>query len=205
MIAYKFLRDDGTTVFSNFRWVEGEWVEAEVDPCRSGIHACRVTDLPYWVGRTLHEIELDGEIVEERTKVIAARGRIVRRITLWEDEVRDAYAVLVEAQEAGVCAAVVGQTCAEVDAAARRVISDAGYGEFFVHRTGHGIGTEAHEDPYIVAGNAQPLEPGNAFSIEPGIYLPGRFGVRIEDICCIGPDGAVENLNHSTRELVVVE
>jgi hypothetical protein len=92
MIAYKFLRDDGSTVFSDFRWPDGEWVDAAVDPCHSGIHACRPSDLPYWVGRTLHEIELDGEIVEERTKVIAARGRIVRRVTAWEDGVRDEYA-----------------------------------------------------------------------------------------------------------------
>ena len=97
-------------------------------------------------------------------------------------EVRDAYAVLVEAQEAGVRAATVGTRCEEVDAAARRVIVEAGYGDYFVHRTGHGIGTEAHEDPYVVAGNATPLVPGHAFSVEPGIYLPGRFGLRLEDI-----------------------
>ena len=97
-------------------------------------------------------------------------------------EVRDAYAVLVEAQEAGVRAATVGTPCDDVDAAARRVIADAGFGEYFVHRVGHGIGTEAHEDPYMVAGNASPLEAGHAFSVEPGIYFPGRFGMRLEDI-----------------------
>jgi hypothetical protein len=94
VIAYKFLREDRTTVFSQFRWPDGEWVEAAVDPCRSGIHACRPSDLPYWVGRTLHEVELDGAIVEERTKVIAPRGRIVRRITAWEDGVREEYAAM---------------------------------------------------------------------------------------------------------------
>jgi hypothetical protein len=92
VIAYKFLREDGSSLFSEFRWPPlGEWVEAAVDPCRSGIHACRPRDLPLWVGRTLYEIELDGAVVEERTKVIAPRGRLVRRIATWEDGVRDEY------------------------------------------------------------------------------------------------------------------
>lgn len=118
-------------------------------------------------------------------------------------EVRDAYGVLVEAQEAGVRAATVGTPCAEVDAAARRVIADAGLGEHFVHRTGHGIGTEAHEDPYIVAGNAAPLAPGHAFSIEPGIYVSGRFGLRLEDIVVATTEGPVR-LNGAPRDLAVV-
>src|SRR5262249_35495253 len=116
---------------------------------------------------------------------------------------RDAHAGLVAAQEAGVRAAVVGETCEAVDAAARRVITDAGYGDFFVHRTGHGIGTEAHEDPYIVAGNHEPLAPGHAFSIEPGIYLPGRFGLRLEDIV-VATDQGPERLNHAPRDLAIV-
>jgi len=119
-------------------------------------------------------------------------------------EMRDVYAVLVEAQEAAVNAATVGTPCAGVDATARRVIADAGYGEYFVHRTGHGIGAEAHEDPYVVAGNDTPLVPGHAFSVEPGIYLPGRFGFRLEDIVvatAAGPD----RLNHASRDLAVVE
>ena len=120
-----------------------------------------------------------------------------------DPEVRDAYAVLVEAQEAAVCAATVGTPCEDVDRAARRVIADAGYGDFFVHRTGHGIGTEAHEDPYVVAGNLVPLVPGHAFSVEPGIYLPGRFGLRLEDIVVAAAEGPVR-LNHAPRDLAVV-
>jgi Xaa-Pro aminopeptidase len=119
-------------------------------------------------------------------------------------EVRDVYAVLAEAQEAGVRAAVVGARCEDVDAAARQVIADAGYGEFFVHRVGHGIGTEAHEDPYMVAGNRLPVEPGHAFSVEPGIYLPGRFGMRLEDIVVATEDGP-RRLNDAPRDLAVVE
>jgi Xaa-Pro aminopeptidase len=120
-----------------------------------------------------------------------------------DPEVRDAYDVLVEAQEAGVRAATVGTTCEAVDAAARAVIADAGYGDCFVHRTGHGIGTEAHEDPYVVAGNTTPLVTGHAFSVEPGIYLPGRFGLRLEDIV-VATDAGPERLNHAARDLALV-
>jgi Xaa-Pro aminopeptidase len=118
-------------------------------------------------------------------------------------EVRDTYAVLEAAQEAGVQAATVGTPCAEVDAAARKVIADAGYGEYFVHRVGHGIGQEAHEDPYLVAGNDLPIAPGHAFSVEPGIYLPGRFGMRLEDIVVATEAGPVR-LNEAPRDLAVV-
>jgi Xaa-Pro aminopeptidase len=119
-------------------------------------------------------------------------------------EVRDAYAVLVDAQQQGVSAAIVGTSCSDVDAAARRVITDAGYGDYFVHRTGHGIGTEAHEDPYVVAGNTTPLVPGHAFSVEPGIYVPNRFGMRLEDIVVATPDGP-ERLNDAPRDLAIVD
>jgi Xaa-Pro aminopeptidase len=119
-------------------------------------------------------------------------------------EVRDAYVVLVDAQEHAVRSARVGTPGEEVDAAARRVIAGAGFGDRFIHRTGHGIGVETHEEPYIVAGNQAPLEPGNAFSIEPGIYLPGRFGLRLEDIVVATPDGP-ERLNQAQRDLAVVE
>ncbi|MFL6071959.1 MAG: M24 family metallopeptidase [Mycobacteriales bacterium] len=113
------------------------------------------------------------------------------------------YAVLQAAQEAAVAAVRPGVTAESVDAAARDVIAAAGYGEYFVHRTGHGIGLDEHEDPYLVAGNAEPLEPGMAFSIEPGIYLPGRHGARIEDILVCTGDG-VDRLNLVTRDLVVL-
>ena len=119
-------------------------------------------------------------------------------------EVRATYAVLVDAQEQAVRAARVGTTGEEVDATARRVIADAGFGDRFIHRTGHGIGVETHEEPYIVAGNRTPLQSGNAFSIEPGIYLPGRFGLRLEDIVVATPDGP-ERLNQAPRDLAVVD
>jgi Xaa-Pro aminopeptidase len=118
-------------------------------------------------------------------------------------EIADAYAVLHAAQQAGVAAATVGTTCEEVDRAARQVIDDAGYGEFFVHRTGHGIGMEEHEDPYIVEGNTRRLVAGHAFSIEPGIYVPWEWGMRLEDIV-VATDAGPDALNASDHALVVV-
>lgn len=118
-------------------------------------------------------------------------------------DIAAAYAVLHEAQQAAVAAAVIGTSCEEVDATARRIITDAGYGDYFIHRTGHGIGMAAHEDPYIVSGNTAPLEAGHAFSIEPGIYLPGKWGMRLEDIVVATADGPLA-LNTANHDLVIV-
>lgn len=116
---------------------------------------------------------------------------------------KEAYRAVQDANEAGFAAARAGIPCEEVDRAARAVIEAAGYGEFFIHRTGHGIGLDVHEEPYLVAGSAEPLEPGMVFSVEPGIYLPGRFGVRIEDIVAVTEDGPVR-LNSFPRELIEI-
>jgi len=113
------------------------------------------------------------------------------------------YPVLCEAQRAQCEAVRPGITAEQVDAVGRQLITAAGFGEQFVHRTGHGIGMETHEEPYIVAGNSLELEPGMAFSIEPGIYLPGRHGARIEDIVVVTDDGA-ERLNTTSRELTLL-
>ena len=122
-----------------------------------------------------------------------------------DDEVRRVHDVVRRAQDAGYAAARTGATAASVDAASRRVIDDAGYGERFIHRTGHGIGLDGHEHPYLVRGNDESLEPGMAFSIEPGIYIPGRFGVRIEDIAILGDDGRAEPLNRADHGLAIVQ
>jgi Xaa-Pro aminopeptidase len=113
------------------------------------------------------------------------------------------YEVLLAAQEAGCAAVKPGVTAQAVDAACREVITRAGYGEYFIHRTGHGIGLETHEDPYLVEGNQEVLEPGMAFSVEPGIYIPGRFGARIEDILVCTDDGG-RRLNNTPRALRVL-
>ncbi|WP_206788327.1 Xaa-Pro peptidase family protein [Amycolatopsis sp. MtRt-6] len=119
-------------------------------------------------------------------------------------DVAETYAVLQRAQAAAVAAVKPGVTAEAVDAAARDVIAEAGFGEYFIHRTGHGIGLDVHEEPYIIAGNALPLAPGMAFSVEPGIYQPGRWGARIEDIVIVTEDG-VESVNNQPHELVVLD
>ena len=113
------------------------------------------------------------------------------------------YDVLLAAQKASCDAVRPGVTAASVDAAARDIITDGGYGEYFVHRTGHGIGLEEHEEPWIVAGNDTALAAGMAFSIEPGIYLPGQHGARIEDIVVVTASG-VERLDTGPRELRIL-
>jgi Xaa-Pro aminopeptidase len=114
-------------------------------------------------------------------------------------EFRDLYTVLEHAQAEAVGAACAGIPAEDVDAVARRIITDAGYGPYFMHRTGHGVGLEEHEDPYIVAGNCERLTAGNVFSIEPGIYIEGKWGARIEDIVVVskyGPD-PLNTVDHS--------
>ena len=120
-----------------------------------------------------------------------------------DDEYRHLYAVLHAAQARATNVVRPGIACEAVDAAAREVIAAEGYGEQFIHRTGHGIGLEGHEEPYLVAGNDEPLGEGMAFSIEPGIYLEGRYGARIEDIVLCGADGPIP-LNTTGRDLRVV-
>ena len=131
---------------------------------------------------------------------------ITRCVSIGEPSaaVAEAYAVLHAAQAVGVAAGTVGTPCEEVDAVTRRVIDDAGYGEFFIHRTGHGIGMEEHEDPYMVSGNKVPLRAGHAYSVEPGIYVTGEYGMRLEDIVVATDDGPMA-LNHARHELVVLD
>jgi Xaa-Pro aminopeptidase len=118
-------------------------------------------------------------------------------------EIRESYAVLQDAQARSVAAVRPGVTAEQVDEAARGPITQAGLGERFIHRTGHGIGLDVHEEPYIVGGNARPLEPGMAFSVEPGVYLDGQWGARIEDIVVVTEEGS-ESLNNRSHDLVVL-
>lgn len=119
------------------------------------------------------------------------------------DEERKVHDIVRAAQQAGFEAVRPGVACQEIDRAARRVITDAGYGEYFIHRVGHGIGLTTHEPPYMVEGETHLIEPGMCFSIEPGIYLPGRFGVRIEDIVVATEDGG-RRLNHTDHGMRIV-
>ncbi|MFF7391052.1 M24 family metallopeptidase [Streptomyces scabiei] len=119
-------------------------------------------------------------------------------------EEREVHDLVRAAQEAGFRAVRPGAACQDVDRAARAVIVEAGYGDRFIHRTGHGIGVTTHEPPYMIEGEERPLVPGMCFSVEPGVYLPGRFGVRIEDIVTVTEDGG-RRLNTTSREMAVVE
>lgn len=119
-------------------------------------------------------------------------------------EICEVHEVVRLAQQAGVEAVRTGVACQEIDRAARKVITDAGYGEKFIHRTGHGIGTTTHEPPYMIEGEEQPLVEGMCFSVEPGVYLAGKFGVRIEDIVTVTETGG-RRLNNTERDLRIVE
>jgi Xaa-Pro aminopeptidase len=158
-------------------------------------------------------IQAGEPIVLDIGGTISGYGSDITR-TLWvtggdptcgpDERFRHLFGVLYAAQAAATRAARPGTAPEAVDATARGIIDAEGYGAAFFHRTGHGIGLEGHEDPYIVEGNTEPLREGMAFSIEPGIYLVGEYGARIEDIVVCGPDGPIA-LNEAARELYVVD
>lgn len=163
-------------------------------------------------GASPHHDAGDRKIRSGDTVVLDFGGRVggycsdmTRTVSVGEPsaETKEVHEIVRQAQEAAFQAVRPGVPAQEIDRAARRLIDEAGYGDRFFHRTGHGIGLEEHEHPYIVEGNAQPLKPGMCFSIEPGIYLEGRFGVRIEDIVAVTEKGATR-LNQAPRELTVV-
>ena len=155
-------------------------------------------------------IEAGEPIVLDIGATLGGYGSDITR-TLWvtggddgpDDRFAELFVVLHQAQAAGTRAVRPGVAAEAVDAAARDLIEAAGHGPAFFHRTGHGIGLDGHEDPYLVAGNDLPLRAGMAFSVEPGIYYPGAYGARIEDIVVCGEDGPIV-LNQAPRELAVV-
>jgi Xaa-Pro aminopeptidase len=139
--------------------------------------------------------ELDGYLSDlTRTVVIGQPS----------EEYRKVYDIVLRAIRAAFKAVRPGVPCEEIDRAARDLISAEGYGEYFIHRVGHGLGMDVHEDPYLVSGNTMPLAPGMVFSDEPGIYMPGKFGVRIEDTVVCTEDGA-ELINGTPRDLIVMD
>ncbi|QQE80329.1 Xaa-Pro peptidase family protein [Alicyclobacillus sp. SO9] len=148
--------------------------------------------------------------LQENTTVIVDTGGVyqhycsdtTRTFILGEpsDEMKKVYQLVLDAQKAGIAAAKPGVAAQEVDKACRKVITDGGYGTYFTHRTGHGVGLDIHEAPFVVGGNQQVLQPGMVMSVEPGIYIPGKFGVRIEDLIVIEEDGAT-SLNQAPKEL----
>jgi D-alanyl-D-alanine dipeptidase len=157
--------------------------------------------------------EIGERVIEEGDMVVLDFGGLkygytsdtTRTVHVGEptDEEREVHRVVEQAQQAGFEAVGPGVECQEIDRAARKVIADAGYGKYFIHRTGHGIGLTTHEPPYMVEGETHLLEPGMCFSIEPGIYLPDKFGVRIEDIVTVTDDGG-RRLNSTPHEIQIV-
>jgi Xaa-Pro aminopeptidase len=157
--------------------------------------------------------EMSDRVIEEGDMVVLDFGGIkrgygsdiTRTVHVGEPtaEEREVHELVRRAQQAGFEAVRPGAACQDVDRAARAVIAEGGHGEHFIHRTGHGIGLTAHEPPYMVEGEERPLAPGLCFSIEPGVYVPGRFGVRIEDIVSVTEDGG-RRLNDAVRELQIV-
>jgi Xaa-Pro aminopeptidase len=157
--------------------------------------------------------ELGDRVIEQGDMVVLDFGGIkdgygsdtTRTVHVGEptDEEKEVFEVVRHAQQAGFEAVRPGVACEEIDRAARQVIDDAGYGEYFIHRVGHGIGLTTHEPPYMAEGEKIPIEPGMCFSIEPGIYLPGRFGVRIEDIVVATEDGG-RRLNNTDHGMYIV-
>jgi Xaa-Pro aminopeptidase len=157
--------------------------------------------------------EMGDRVIEEGDMVVLDFGGLkdgygsdtTRTVHVGEptDEEREVFEIVRRAQQAGFEAVRPGVACQEVDRAARKVIGDAGYGEYFIHRVGHGIGLTTHEPPYMIEGEERLMEPGMCFSIEPGIYLPDRFGVRIEDIVTV-TEGGGRRLNNTSREMRIV-
>lgn len=121
------------------------------------------------------------------------------------EEQKKVYEIVKKSQAAGEAAVRKGATGQDVDRAARNVIKEAGYGKYFFNRVGHGVGINVHETPFMIEGNTVPLEPGNVFSVEPGIYIAGKFGIRIENLVAVKEDGTAEELNHFPRELTVCD
>jgi Xaa-Pro aminopeptidase len=190
-------RDIGAAILAEGH-ESGEWVIVASGPNGASPHH-ELSDRVIGPGEPV-VVDIGGTTADgycsDSTRTYLAGGRP-------DPEFADCYEVLRAAQDAGVKAVRPGVSAESVDAVTRGVITDAGYGEAFVHRTGHGIGIDTHEDPYLVQGSTVALEPGMAFSVEPGIYLPGRHGARIEDIVVVTDDG-VERLNLRPRELTVL-
>ncbi len=163
--------------------------------------------MPHYTGRDRVLQEGDFVIVDMGCRYNGYCSDMSRTFCIGEPdaEQRKIYDIVFESQAAGEAAVKAGVTGQDVDRAARKVIVDAGYGEYFLNRLGHGVGIAIHESPYIIEGNNVPLKPGNVFSIEPGIYIAGKYGVRIENLVAVRPDGTGEPLNHFTKELIIIK
>lgn len=162
--------------------------------------------MPHYSGGSRVITEQDAVIVDIGCRCKSYCSDTTRTFFIGEPtrEMRDIYETVRRAQAAGEAAVRPGATGEDVDRAARKIISDAGCGKYFFNRVGHGVGVAVHEEPFIIEGNKRALEPGNVFSIEPGIYIAGKFGVRIENLVAVRPDGTAEALNRTTRGIRII-
>lgn len=160
---------------------------------------------PHHITGTRHVLQGDAVVLDFGGVYDGYQADITRTVHVGppDSHFKEVYATVVEAQQSAFEASRPGNTAGEVDRAARELIEEAGFGPYFVHRTGHGLGLDTHEEPYLVSGNTLRLEPGMAFSVEPGVYVPGRFGVRVEDTVAVYEDGP-QRFNRATRELQIV-
>jgi Xaa-Pro aminopeptidase len=161
---------------------------------------------PHYMTSTKVIQEGDAVVFDFGGNIEGYKSDITRTVHVGEpsEEFRKVYAVVDEARKAAFAVVRPGAPCESIDIAARKVITDAGYGEYFIHRVGHGLGLDVHEAPYMVGGDTTPLRPGMVFSDEPGIYIPGKFGIRIEDTVLCTEDGG-EFLNNARHDLVVMK
>jgi Xaa-Pro aminopeptidase len=162
--------------------------------------------MPHYSGSDRELAEGDFVVVDMGCRHSGYCSDITRTFCVGEpdDEQKKIYGIVLDAQKAGEDAVRPGATGQDVDRAARSVIERAGYGRHFLNRVGHGVGIAIHEPPYMIEGNGVPLQPGNVFSVEPGIYIEGKFGVRIENLVAVKPDGTAEPLNKFKRDLIKV-
>lgn len=182
----------GITEHELSRGVTEQLVKMGVTPFGDLIQSGENAAIPHQSAGFRRVRDGDGVIVDFVARKNGYLGDMTRTFTLGRasDDFTKAYQAVRAAQRAAIQAARPGVSCESVDAAARSVIESAGFGEFFTHRLGHGIGLDVHEPPYLVQGNARKLEVGMCFTVEPGIYVPGRFGIRIEDVIAMTPDGS---------------
>jgi Xaa-Pro aminopeptidase len=180
-------------------WSDGDGPDAAIARVLDGVARLLVEpDLPTGIAFALRAarpgatpIAADAPLLTDFGCIVGGYHSDITRVhgTATDAEAAEAYAIVQAAHDAVIAGLAPGLPCADADRLARDVIAEAGYGHAFIHRTGHGVGLEIHEEPYLRPGNPAPLETGHVFSVEPGIYVPGRFGVRYENLVHLGPDG----------------
>ena len=196
----------GMTELSVKQLVENEIIRQGASPTFAAVQFGENSALPH-AGPSSRELKKDDVVLMDCGCSLDGYNTDMTRVGVAgesTDEVERVYSIVLKAEETAIEKISLGMNCGTADGIARRIIEDAGYGDYFTHRLGHGIGLEVHEDPYLVRGSTEELGEGMCHSIEPGIYLEGKFGIRIEDLACVHADGS-EILTFSPRDLVIMD